>query len=140
MPVSFSDLLLAFDFVSDGSPGSHEAYVCKQSGKIYWHFEDFDDVDQELPDDIEDPEKYVQIPDRRELDLGKPLVFDFTSRFLPGEIDKVELIFSRKGAYANFRALLAERGALDRWHEFSDNAEKKALREWCKENSIEVSD
>jgi hypothetical protein len=32
--------------------------------------------DEELPDDI-DNEKYIAIPDKRELDLGKPLVLDF---------------------------------------------------------------
>ncbi len=140
MPVSFSDLLLAFDFVNDGAPGTHEAYLCKESGKIYCQFEDSAEFDDELPDDIDDPEKYVPIPDKKELDLGKPLVFDFVSQFLPDEIDKVRRIFSHRGAYGNFKDLLAEKGALDRWYEFSAEAEKKALREWCEENSIEVSD
>ncbi len=76
MPVSFSDLLNTFEFVGAGAPGTHEACLCKESGKIYCQFEDSAEFDDELPDDIDDPEKYVQIPDRRELDLGKPLVLD----------------------------------------------------------------
>jgi hypothetical protein len=75
MPVSFSDLQLAFEFVSSGGMGENEAYLDRQSGKIYWHSE-FGDNDEELPDDI-DNEKYIAIPDKRELDLGKPLVLDF---------------------------------------------------------------
>ena len=35
-----------------------------------------------LPDDIDD-EKYIAIPNKKELDLGKPLVLDFTREFLP---------------------------------------------------------
>jgi hypothetical protein len=94
----------------------------------------------ELPDDIDDEEKYVQIPDKRELDLGKPLVFDFVGQFLPDDFDEVRRIFSRKGAYARFKDLLVRRGALDQWYGFESNAEESALRTWCDRNSIEVSD
>ena len=67
MAVSFSDLRLAFEFVSSGGMGQNEAYLDRQSGKIYWHSE-FGDNDEELPNDIDD-EKYISIPDKRELDL-----------------------------------------------------------------------
>ena len=39
MAVSFSDLQLAFEFVSSGGMGENEAYLDRQSGKIYWHSE-----------------------------------------------------------------------------------------------------
>ena len=39
MAVSFSDLQLAFEFVSSGGMGENEAYLDRQSGKIYWHTE-----------------------------------------------------------------------------------------------------
>jgi hypothetical protein len=39
MPVSFSDLQLAFEFVSSGGMGENEAYLDRKSGKIYWHSE-----------------------------------------------------------------------------------------------------
>jgi hypothetical protein len=60
MPVSFSDLQLALEFVSSGM-GENEAYLDRQSGKIYWHSE-FGDNDTEFPGDIDD-EKYIAIPD-----------------------------------------------------------------------------
>jgi hypothetical protein len=94
MPVSFSDLHCAFEFVSSGGMGENEAYLDRQSGKIYWHSE-FGDNDEELPDDIDD-EKYAAIPDKRELDLGKPLVLDFAREFLPEDYDEVRRIFSRR--------------------------------------------
>ena len=94
----------------------------------------------ELPDDIEDNEKYVPIPDKRELDLGKPLVLDFARQFLPNDIDEVRRIFTRKGAYARFKDLLDRRGALDHWYDFEAKVEEKALRMWCDLNSIEVGD
>ena len=59
-------------FVSADSTGEHQAFLCRPSGKVYWYLEYSDDQLSELPDDIDDGEKYVQIPDKRELDLGKP--------------------------------------------------------------------
>ena len=138
MAVSFSDLQLAFEFVSSGGMGENEAYLDRQSGKIYWHSE-FGENDEELPDDLDD-EKYIAIPDKRELDLGKPLVLDFAREFLPDDYDEVSHIFSRRGAYARYKELLVRRGALERWYDFSNKAEEAALREWCAENGIETSE
>ena len=137
MPVSFSDLQLAFEFVSSGGTGENEAYLDRQSGKIYWHSE-FGDNDVELPDDIDD-EKYIAIPDNRELELGKPLVLAFAREFLPDDYYEVRHIFSRRGAYRRYKDLLARRGALERWYDFSNKAEEAALREWCAENGIDLS-
>src|SRR5262245_33540819 len=109
MAVSFSDLRLAFEFVSSGGIGENEAYLDRQSGKIYWHSE-FGDNENALPDDIDD-EKYIAIPDKRELDLGKPLVLDFAREFLTDDYDEVRRIFSRRGAYRRYRDLLVRRGA-----------------------------
>jgi hypothetical protein len=138
MPISFADLQNAFLSVNFGAPGENAAYLDRQSGKIYYRSE-YGDDDEELPDDIGD-EKYIAIPDKRELDLGKPLVFDFVSQFLPDDYDKVRRIFSRRGAYGRYKDLLVERGALDRWYDFENKAEEAALREWCAENGIELSD
>ena len=117
--------------------GENEAYLDRQSGKIYWHSE-FADNDEELPDDIDD-EKYIAITDKRELDLGKPLVLEFTREFLPDDCDEVRQIFSRRGAYRRYKELLVQRGALERWYDFSNKAEEAALRKWCAENGIELS-
>jgi hypothetical protein len=138
MAVSFSDLQLAFEFVSSGGMGENEAYIDRQSGKIYWHSE-VGDNDEELPDDIDDG-KYVSIPDKRELDLGKPLALDFAREFLADDYDEVRQIFSRRGAYRRYKELLVRRGALERWYDFSNNSEETALREWCAENGIELSE
>jgi hypothetical protein len=138
MAVSFSDLRLAFEFASSGGMGEKEAYLDRQSGKIYWHSESGDN-DEELSDDIAD-EKYISIPDKRELDLGKPLVLDFAREFLPVDYDEVRHIFNRRGAYRRYKDLLVRRGALERWYDFSNKSEERALREWCAEKGIELSE
>ena len=94
--------------------------------------------DEELPEDIDD-EKYISIPHKRELDLGKPLVLDFALEFLPDDYNEVRDIFSRRGAYRRYKDLLVRRGALDLWYDFSDKAEEAALRQWCAEKGIDLS-
>jgi len=108
MAASFQEILFAFEFVTGSGVGMHEAFLCRRTGKIYWRSElsDLDEFNDELPDDIEDDEKYVAIPDKRELGLGKPMVLDFAREFLPNDFDEVRYIFSKRGAYRKFRALV----------------------------------
>jgi hypothetical protein len=140
MRVSLKDIREAFEFVCAGGGEEHQAFLCKQSGKIYYHSELGDDDLDSLPDDIDDGDKFLPIPDKRELDLGKRLALDFARQFLPGDFDEVRQFFSRRGAYARFKELLARRNALDQWYDFEAKAEERALRTWCDLNSIEVSD
>ena len=140
MPVSLKDILEAFEFVSANNAGEHQAFLCRQSGKVYWYVEYSDNEMSELPDDMDDSEKYIKIPDKRELDLGKPLVLEFLRQTLPSEIDKVQRIFSARRAYARFKDLMDRKGALDQWYNFEAKAEEEALRMWCALNSIEISD
>ena len=139
MPASLKGIQEAFEFVCAGSGGEHQAFLCKQSGKLYCHSELCDDLDI-LPDDIDDSEKFLPIPDKRDLDLGKPLALDFARQFLPGDFDGVRQIFCRRGAYARFKDLLDRRDVLDQWYDFEAQAEERALRMWYDLNSIEVSD
>jgi hypothetical protein len=137
--VSFRDIQEAFEFVSVGGGDEYEAFLCKETGKIYYHSELDDDLD-ELPADIGDSDKFLQIPDKRELDLRKPLALDFAREFLADDFDDVRRFFGKKGAYARFKELLERRGALDQWYAFEAKAEEIALKTWCELNSIEVTD
>ncbi len=139
MSVSFTELSDAFQFVRAGHNEENQAYLCKESGKIYCHSEFVPDLD-ELRDDIEDEEKYLRIPDQRSLDLGKPLALDFAREFLPDDFDQVRDFFRRKGAYAKFKTLVVRRGVLDRWYDFQVKARERALRTWCEDNEIAVVD
>jgi hypothetical protein len=114
VPVSLKEILEAFEIVCAGGGDEDQAFLGKQSGKLYSHSELWDDPDI-LPDDSGDSEKFLQIPDKRELDLGKPLPLDFARQFLLNDFDDVLQFFSRRGAYARFKDLLDRRGVLDQW-------------------------
>ena len=137
MKINFRDILEAFEFVSFNSMYEHQAFLNKEAGKIYWHSEYGDDMD-ELPQDIDDG-NYIAIPHKNELDLGITLVFDFAYQYLPDDVENIREIFRRKGAYATYKSLLEKKGMLEYWYEFESRAQEKALKEWCEENSIEVA-
>jgi hypothetical protein len=91
----------------------------------------------ELTDDIDDP-KYIFIPHKNDLDLGKKLVIEFVSEFLPEELDRVSSFFRSRGAYSRYKDLLSEKDLLEKWYSFEDERQKAALIEWCAENGIEI--
>jgi hypothetical protein len=139
MPTDFKDILFTFEFVS--GDGSNEALLCRRTGKIYWRspLSGLDEIEDELPDGIEDDENYIVIPHKRELGLGKPLVLDFAREYLPKDFDDVRTMFSKRSAYQKFRTLLIKRKVLNRWYDFESKATEQALREWCELNSIDVT-
>ena len=141
VPVSLAELLNAFEFISiSGTFGDKRASISRESGKIYWHGDPDLDALGDLPDDIEDETKYVEVPDKHAFDLGKPLVMAFARECLPEDYDEIRAIFSRRGAYGQFKTLLARRGAIDRWHAFEGDATQRALRAWCAENEFILVD
>lgn len=115
----------------------NEAFLSKETGAIHWHSEYGDDFD-ERPSDIDEDDKYLSIPHKKDLGLGKRLAIRFTEDFLADDLGKVREIFSRSGAYARFKDLLEVRGMLDRWYEYEASAQKEALLEWCAENGVEI--
>ncbi|GBC59481.1 hypothetical protein DENIS_0420 [Desulfonema ishimotonii] len=116
----------------------NNAFLCKETGEIFYTSEMVDS--DELPEDIGDSEKYISVPHKNDLELGKTLVIEFTSEYLPEEPDRVHAIFRRKGAYARYKDLLYEKGLLDEWHDFENEHQQSALKEWLRENNIQTED
>lgn len=135
--VKFEDLLDAFEFVSAGQPMEHEAYLCIETGVIFYHSE-FGDNEEPVPDDIDDAEKYLALPHKNDLDLGKRLALRFAEEYLVDVVDDVHQLFRHKGAYGRFKNLVERRGVLQQWYDFEDRSRKEKLRQWCEDNEIEV--
>jgi hypothetical protein len=137
--VNFNDLLDAFLWVSGAAPDEYEAHISRLTGKIYWvGLADFG-IKEELPEDIGNPDLYIGIPHKNDLDLGRSLVFRFTEAYLPESCDLVYGFFRKRRAYANFKDLLVQKGQLEHWHDYENKATEQALREWCEDNNLEIS-
>jgi hypothetical protein len=137
VPTKLDDLEEALQFLDAG--GDTEAWLCRDTGVVHWHSEEFDDFEP-LPDDIDDAARYLALPDKRDLDLGKPLALEFARTQLPDCYEQVRAMFSHRGAYARFKDLLDRHDRLDTWHQWEMEQTRQALREWCADNSITLAE
>ncbi len=135
--VKLSDLMMAFEFVSAAAPFENSACISRRTGEIYW-VSDLIDEEEDLPEDLEDPEQYIEIPHKNELDLGRRLVLGFVRRSLPDSYDEVEDIFRSKGAYSRYKALLERTGKLEEWYSYEEVETDAALRQWSEEEGIDL--
>ena len=135
--VRYDDLLLAFDFVSDGQLMEHNAHISIDTGQIYWTSE-LNPTEDEVPDDLETSDRYIAIPHKNELDLGRSLALRFVAQELPERYGQAKAFFRSRGAYARFKQLLESEGVLEKWYKFEEESVEKALRDWCAENDIQL--
>jgi hypothetical protein len=136
--VKYEDLSLAFDFVSSGAPMEHHAYISMDTGKIYW-VSDLSPTEEELPDDFEESDRYLEIPHKNDLELGQSLALRFAELELPGAYDRVAAFFGHRGAYRRFKDYLAEAGYLEKWYAFEAEQVDQALKAWCEANQITIA-
>jgi hypothetical protein len=135
--ISLDDLSDALMWVSAAAWGINSAYICRSSGRIYWASQEHE-VEEELPEDIEDASLYLAVPHKHDLNLGRNLVFDFVEEQLPDAADQVAGIFRRRGAYRRFKDLLDRRGKLEQWYAYEEDATRRALLDWADAEGIEV--
>ncbi|XQW83585.1 UPF0158 family protein [Thalassotalea piscium] len=131
MQVNLDDIELAIEFTSSDFSDNH-AYVNSETGEIFYAG---DCVEEELPGDIDD-NKYILIPSRRDLNLGRRVAIDFAANVMPSELDNVYSMFRSRGAYSRFRSLLEHLDLIDKWHAFENETMRQAVIDWCKSKSV----
>ncbi|MGH8190315.1 MAG: UPF0158 family protein [Rhodanobacteraceae bacterium] len=137
--VKLADMEDAMMFVSSGEIFDNVAWLRRDTGEMIWHGGDSDDFEP-LPEDIDEEDRYVAIPDKRDLGLGKPLALEFARSHLPECFEQVLGMFSHRGAYARFKVLLDRRESLDAWYQWEQEQTRQALREWCADNGVKLAD
>jgi Uncharacterised protein family (UPF0158) len=138
--VRFEDLEEAFAFVSADPLLTHEAYLSLDTGQIHWTSDGAPLDDEDIPDDLDTSDRYLAIPHKADLDLGKRLALRFALKTLSDERhEQVESIFRHPGAYARFKDLLEREGVLEQWYTWENDAIQEALRGWCADNGIQIA-
>ncbi|MEL5889985.1 hypothetical protein [Methanothrix soehngenii] len=133
---TFEEIHHAFFYVSSDDYGMNRAFLCLDNGEIIYRSE-WDDPKEEDEDEF-DCDHFIEIPHKNDLDLGQTLVIEFAEVHLQDDLDLVQRIFSRRGAYRRFKELLDERGLLQTLYDYEDIREKEALGEWVQDNEIEL--
>ena len=92
MKHDFSDIELAYDSVLSQAPSMCVAYISRTHGTIFY-LDDATGVSDELPEDFETSDDYLEIPHKNDLDLGVPLVKRFIGNVRPELSDDVRSFF-----------------------------------------------
>ena len=135
--VDFNALSEAVEFVSSGMLTEHRAYVSVDTGAIYWVTES-GDIDEDAPEDLGEAERYLEVPTKNDLGLGRSLALRFVEEQVPNEYPRVRQLFARRGAYARFKDLLAAHGLLDAWYAFEAERTERALLDWCEAHGVKA--
>lgn len=136
--IRFRELLEAFEFVGFGTEFEHSAYIDRDSGAIFCVSSEIEL--EGVPDDLETSDRYVAVPHKNDLNLGRDLALSFIDEAISREYDTVAGFFRKKGAYGRFKDLLDARNLLERWYAFETQETEKALRAWCQANDITIVD
>jgi hypothetical protein len=136
--VKFSELLDAFEFASFNGPVENRVFIDRETGAFHFISDEIE-FDEEVPADIEDSDRYLAVPHKNDLDLGRRLAMSFVEQFLRNDYDAVEAIFHKRGAYGRFKDLLDRHGVLDAWYKFETEATEQALKRWCQDKEIQLS-
>lgn len=134
-PVELSELADALEFVSGGALTEHRAYLSLATGAIYWVTES-GAIDEDAPDDLDEAGRYLEVPTKSDLGLGRPLALRFAEDRMPNEYPRVRQFFAHRGAYARFKDLLEAHGQLDAWYAFEAERTEQALADWCEAHEI----
>jgi len=139
MVVKFSDVLEGYEYTAFDTGGINQAFLDKETGKVYYYTDSGDNF-EELPEDLDENDKYIEIPCKNDLELGRNLVFDFAAQYLPDDANYIQEMFCRKGAYLQFRNFLGCKGIIKKWYDFENEQVEKVLREWCALYGVELVD
>ncbi len=151
MQVNLSDLIEAIEFENDML--SH--YYNKDTGVIIYkedmetasYFaEDIDRVDsmeeweKELIEGLYDlkknPENYIKLPDKEELNELK-IMINFCSSFSDIELPKLEEFNDEGKMLHEVKNIIRNKGLINEWYDYREYSEREIVIEWCKKNNIQ---
>jgi len=112
--------------------------VSLDTGRIYWMSELDPILEEETPDDLDTSDRYLAIPHKHDLDLGRRLALRFVEEHLPHRYDQFAEIFRHRGAYGRFKDVLIAEGCLEQWYAFEAEATEDALKEWCRRHDVHL--
>lgn len=136
--LKFTDLLDAFEFVSFGGSIESDAFINLDTGAIHYLSSDLE-LEEEIPEDLETSERYLAVPHKTDLNLGRSLALSFVEEASPNDYETTARHFRSQGAYSRFKELLESRGIINQWYEYERNAIEVALKQWCQEHDIQLT-
>jgi sigma54-dependent transcription regulator len=138
VPLKYQDLEAALQWSSSGGPYENQAFIARATGEVHLQSAN-GDIEEELPEDIEDGTVYIAVPHKNELDLGRNLAFEFVEKHAPQVAAQIRASFHQRRAYSKFKDILERAGQLENWYSFEAAAVKRVLETWASENGFNVT-
>lgn len=135
-PISRDDLHLAVEHVTGGGVYGAEAYIDLQTGAVLLGG---DDMEPPLPRNVRTAKRYLPVPSRKELGLGRDDALAFAEQHAPQMLRLAEAMFNGPGAFQRFKALMHDAGLLPQWHAHQDARLWEALEEWVVEEGLQLA-
>lgn len=150
MEVKLSDVIEAIEFENDMM--SH--YYNKNTGIIIYKQDadkasysalDIDKVDsmedweKELVEGLydlnENPENYIKLPDKEELN-ELSMIINFCNSFSDIELQKLEEFDDYEKTLYEIKNVIRNKGLIDDWYDYREYLEKEIAIKWCEKNNI----
>ncbi|MEM6672107.1 MAG: UPF0158 family protein [Planctomycetota bacterium] len=134
--VSIQALEDAFEFASL-DPGESSAYLDRRTGEIHCVSAV---VGEEGPDDLDESDHYLFVPDRDDLRIGSRTARHFAEDEATDLYEEVVRAFSGPGAFRRFEEILDRAGRREDWFTYRTARIREGLRAWCEAEGIQVVD
>jgi hypothetical protein len=135
--VNLDELEGAAMMVEDGG-GTVTAMVSRETGMIHFLNDEYADEEAPVPSASGADKAYVAVPPAGTLGIGDGLILRFAATHMADEQDTVRDMFRDRNT-EGFARLLEERGMAEAWDRFHDEATWTALRSWCEENGLQLT-
>ncbi|WP_298444354.1 UPF0158 family protein [uncultured Ferrimonas sp.] len=137
MTITVSRLLAAVAQVSTASLTSVaqvEGYLCVENGAIYFDNE----ANGALPDDVDDWERYLEIPSYDDLDLGIGLRYRFIEHHGQEWAAELTELLQGAGSLQQFDQQLQAHALGPAWQHYQQTQSVRALQEWAAELELKL--
>jgi hypothetical protein len=131
--VQRDQLILAVEHVTGGGAIGASAFIDGRTGAVLFGGAD---LEVSLPVDVYEDERYVPVPTKKELGLGRGMALTFSEQHAPHLLDSAEHIFATAGAFERFNRLMHEHGLLKDWYAYQEDRLSIAVQEWAEQHGL----
>ena len=138
MAIDLDELRLAYELQNQVHDLDDGSWLDLEAGTLITHIGENPDLFPPLPADIETNPRYVPLPTRQELNLGRELALDFMAERRPDEVRWTRETLGRRGGWHRFKNHLEDIGLIRDWYDYQEQHTLQALKAWCESQGVEV--
>ncbi|BAP84619.1 hypothetical protein LOOC260_100400 [Paucilactobacillus hokkaidonensis JCM 18461] len=131
MKVDLNEVIGAFDMVDDET----QSFYNKVTGEVIC-LNDYSDEDESLEDVESNPDRYLNLPSKYEVDdyhIMEEFIWSLPAGDQQNQLDSS---IRGRGAFRYFRDTVDRLNLLQQWYDFKDQSYRRIAIDWCESNGI----